>query len=190
MTSDSQPAAASRPVFAPYPVLPEPSKTLADPAGLLAGYLDFYRSVVLRKLDGLTEAELRSSRLPTGWTPLQLLKHLAYMERRWLQWSFLGEDVPEPFGDRGPGQRSPEEPWLVAADETVAQIRAFYDQQCARSREIAAAAQLTDRAVPDARFEGAVPSLAWILFHVLQEYARHAGHLDIVRELADGETGK
>jgi len=97
MTSDSQPAAASRPVFAPYPVLPEPSKTLADPAGLLAGYLDFYRSVVLRKLDGLTEAELRSSRLPTGWTPLQLLKHLAYMERRWLQWRGKGQPLrPRP----------------------------------------------------------------------------------------------
>lgn len=190
MTPHPEPAAAPPPAFAPYPVLPEPSRTLSDPAGLLAGYLDFCRSVTLRKLDGLSEAELRSSRLPSGWTPLQLLKHLAYMERRWLQWSFAGQDIPEPFGDRGPGERRPEEPWLVAEDEPVAQIRAFYDAQCARSREIAAAARLSDRAVPDPRFEGDVPTLAWILFHVLQEYARHAGHLDIVRELADGEAGE
>ncbi|HEY1639074.1 MAG TPA: DinB family protein [Streptosporangiaceae bacterium] len=188
MTAEHEPGAAPRPALGPCPVLPEPAKTLSAPAELLAGYLDFYRSEVLRKLDGLSEAELRSSRLPTGWTPLQLLKHLAYMERRWLQWSFAGEDIPEPFGDRGPGDRSPAEPWLVAEDETVTQIRAFYDAQSARSREIAGAAQLSDRAVPAPRFAGSVPSLSWILFHVLQEYARHAGHLDIVRELADGQA--
>jgi uncharacterized damage-inducible protein DinB len=187
MTPEPQPAAASRPVFAPYQVLPEPSTSLSEPDELLAGYLDYYRSVVLRKLDGLSERELRSSRLPSGWTPLQLLKHLAYMERRWLTWGFAGEDVPEPFGDRGPGERSPDEPWLVAEDETVAQIRAFFDEQCEHSRAIVAGARLSDRAVPGPRFGAEVPALSWILLHVLQEYARHAGHLDIVRELADGQ---
>lgn len=175
--------------FAPHPVLPEPSRELSEPDELLAGYLDYYRSEVLRKLDGLSEAELWSSRLPSGWTPLQLLKHLAYMERRWLNWGFAGEDVPEPFGDRGPGERRPEEPWLVTEEETVAQIRQFFDEQCERSRAVTAAAQLSDRAVPGPRFTGEVPTLSWILFHVLQEYARHAGHLDIVRELADGSRG-
>jgi uncharacterized damage-inducible protein DinB len=187
MTPHPDAPAAPPPALAPSPVLPEPSKTLAGTEELLAGYLDFYRSEVLRKLDGLSEAELRSSRLPSGWTPLQLLKHLAYMERRWLQWSFAGTDIPEPFGDRGPGDRSPEERWLVAEDETAAQIRAFFDEQAARTREIAAAAQLSDRAAPSQRYDE-VPTLNWILFHVLQEYARHAGHLDIVRELADGQT--
>ena len=57
-----------------------------DKAKLLLGYLDYYRSVIARKLNGLTDAELRSSRLPSGWTPLELLKHLLHMEARWLRW--------------------------------------------------------------------------------------------------------
>ncbi|MGW1290104.1 mycothiol transferase [Streptomyces sp. NPDC002586] len=60
---------------------PEPDVTLSSPAELLAGYLDFYRDAVLRKLDGLTDEELRGSLLPSGWAPLELLKHLAYV--RW-----------------------------------------------------------------------------------------------------------
>jgi hypothetical protein len=170
---------------APDPILPEPPDSPSDPAG----YLEFYRSEILRKLDGLSEQELRSSRLPSGWTPLELLRHLAYVELRWLRWGFAGEDISHPWRDRGPGDRSPEEPWLVADDETVAQVREFFDAQCERSRALAAA-RLTDRAVPGDRFAGDPPALSWILFHVLQEYARHAGHLDIVRELADGSQGR
>jgi uncharacterized damage-inducible protein DinB len=165
--------------------LPEPPKSLSDPAGLLPAYLDYYRSVVLRKIDGLSDAELRTSRLPSGWTPLELLQHLAYVELRWLRWGFAGETISEPWGDRGADDR-----WQVAPGQTAAQVRDFFARQCERSRAIAAAAQLTDRAQPGPRFDGELPALSWILFHVLQEYARHAGQLDIARELADGGTGE
>jgi Protein of unknown function (DUF664) len=63
----------------------KPSRELSDSKQLLLGYLDYYRSVIGRKVAGLTEQELRSSRLPSGWTPLQLVKHLTYMERRWFR---------------------------------------------------------------------------------------------------------
>jgi hypothetical protein len=102
----------------------KPDRELADPKEVLLGFLDYYRSVMTRKFEGVPDAELRASRLPSGWAPLELLKHLAFMEQRWLRWG-------------------------------------------------------------DSR-----PTLAWILAYVLQEYARHAGHLDIARELIDGSTGE
>lgn len=168
---------------------PEPPVTLSSPAELLAGYLDFYRDAVLRKLAGLSEEELRHSRLPSGWMPLALLKHLAYVELRWLQWGFAGERIDEPWGDvkirRGE--------WHLEPGETLEEVSAFFRDQCARSREIVAGAGLEDKA---ATLGGRVPAeedrptLIWILFHLLQEYARHLGHLDIARELADGTLGE
>jgi hypothetical protein len=166
----------------------EPPHTLRDPAHLLAGYLDCYRATILRKLDGLTEEELRASRLPSDWSPLELLWHLANVERRWLSWGFRGEDVSTPWRDWDASMSR----WQVPPGMTpVEVVRAFHDQ-CARSREIVAGAALGDRAAVGGRFATAeeAPTLGWILCHLLQEYARHAGHLDVVRELADGATGE
>ncbi|WP_030673796.1 DinB family protein [Streptomyces rimosus] len=168
---------------------PEPPVTLSAPAELLTGYLDFYREAVLRKLEALSDAELRRSRLPSGWAPLGLLKHLAYVELRWLQWGFAGEHIEEPWGD----VKVRRAPWHIAPDETFEDVKTFFQEQCARSRVIVAGAQLEDRA---ATLGGRVPAeedrptLIWILFHLLQEYARHVGHLDIARELADGTVGE
>jgi len=166
---------------------PEPSDTLTDPRELLVGFLDFYRDAVLRKLDGLSEEELRRSRLPSGWTPLALLKHLAGVERRWFRWGFAGERVDSPWVEDGPDGR-----WQVGAGETTDDIKALFHAECARSRQIVAAARLEDVARSGGRFNPPDhhPALVWILFHVLQEYARHAGHLDVVRELADGTIGE
>ena len=86
----------------------KPGRELGDPKELLLGFLDYYRSVIIRKIDGLTDAELRASRLPSGWTPLEMLKHLAYMERRWLRWGFRAEQLPDPRGDEDqPGAGTP-----------------------------------------------------------------------------------
>ena len=166
----------------------EPETTLADPAALLAGYLDYCRDGVLRKFEGLSDKEARHSRLPSGWTPLGLLKHLAYMERRWFRWGFAAEQVDQPWGD----QPLNEGEWYVEPGETVDEVKAFFREQCAHSRAIAAKGSLDDRAAAGGRFATAedAPTLAWILFHVLQEYARHLGHLDIARELADGIIGE
>ncbi|SDR78438.1 Protein of unknown function [Actinopolymorpha singaporensis] len=166
----------------------EPDYALTDPRDLLAGFLDYYRDVVIRKLDGLSEQELRTSRLPSGWTPLQLLKHLTNVERRWLVWGFLAEPVADPWADDGPDGR-----WLVRPEESVDDVLSAFHAQAARSREIVAGGALSDLSALGGRFPADVdaqPSLGWILFHVLQEYARHAGHLDVARELADGAVGE
>jgi len=167
--------------------VPEPRHTLADPKELLLDHLDRYRAVVARKVAGLPPEELRRSRLPSGWAPLELLKHLVYMEERWLRWGFAAEPVPDPWGDRGPDGR-----WRVRPEETLDALLAAMDLAGARTREIAGRAALGDRAAVGGRFGTAAdcPTLGWILFHVLQEYARHAGHLDIARELADGTIGE
>jgi Protein of unknown function (DUF664) len=168
---------------------PRPGWEIDEPAEVFLGLLDYYRDVVLAKLDGLSETELRTSRLSSGWTPIELLKHLVYMERRWLRWGFTAEQVDMPWGDHGPDDR-----WQVGPDETVAGLSDQLRAGGRRTREIVAAEALTDRAAIGGRFTGdrdpAGPALSWILGHVLQEYARHAGHLDIVRELADGRIGE
>ncbi|MBW4718249.1 GNAT family N-acetyltransferase [Saccharothrix obliqua] len=162
----------------------EPATDLADPVRLVAAYLDFYRDALLRKVDGLSEEDLRTSRVPSGWTPLALVKHLGYVELRWLRWTFAGEDVPEPRGN----PRVENAEWALEEGDTAARVRAFYLEQCARSREIAARHDLAEQA---ARWDVPLPrpTLAWILFHLLQEYARHLGQLDVVREITDGVVG-
>ncbi|WP_213451670.1 DinB family protein [Rhizomonospora bruguierae] len=173
------------------PAVQEPPRTLADPADLLAGYLDFYRAAVLRKLSGLTEQQARRSVVPSGWSPLELVVHLMWVERRWLCWGFLAEPTPEPWGDNGPGA-GPHGRWQVPAEVTMAQALERFTEQCERSRQIVAGVPLARRAALGGRFPTPekAPTLGWILFHVLQEYARHAGHLDVAREIMDGTTGE
>ncbi|MGW2150181.1 mycothiol transferase [Nonomuraea bangladeshensis] len=157
----------------------EPSRQLADPRELLEGYLDHYRAEVLRLLEGFPDPEV--SRVPSGWTPVAMLKHLASMERRWFVWDHAGEPVDDPDDDR-------DEAGDLATDESFAEVRAFYLAQCERSRQVVAAGRLSDRASRIGRFrEEEPPTLGWIMFHVLEEYMRHAGHLDIARELAEAE---
>jgi hypothetical protein len=166
----------------------EPSQALHEPRELLLAYLDYYREAALQKIDGLSDDDLRRSRLPSGWTPLELVQHLAYMERRWLQWGFAGEDVPDPFGDADPETRL----WRVAGDVPVTDIVARLREAGRRTRAIVEGADLDEQAPPGPRFQPdrPPPALSWILVHVLQEYARHVGHLDIVRELSDGSVGE
>lgn len=167
--------------------LPEPPANAVDLGELLAGYLDYYRAVVTRKLNGMSGAELGRTRVPSGWTPLGLLKHLTYVERRWFRWGFMAEAVDHPWGPSGRGSD-----WMVQPGETEETLLVAFQEECNRSRAIVAGADLSDRARSGGRFNppDEHPTLIWILFHVLQEYARHAGHLDIVRELANGSAGE
>jgi hypothetical protein len=164
---------------------PEPTDPRASRAEVFLGYLDYFRSVVVGRLDGLPDDELRTSRLPSGWTPLELLEHLIHVERRWLVWGFEGEPVPDPWADRRDGR------WYVPPGETLPDLVAALADQAERTRAIVEAHDLADVGQPGERWRGAPPAtLERVLFHLLQEYARHAGHLDIVRELIDGRTGE
>jgi uncharacterized damage-inducible protein DinB len=148
-------------------------------------YLEYYRSRLVIKIAGMPAGELRSSRLPSGWTPLELLKHLQYVEMRWLEWGFEGKDVADPWGDSADGR------WSVGDNERLEDLSAALAAQAERSRAVIESHDLSDRGKPGDRWDGDdPPPLERILFHLLQEYARHVGHLDIVAELAGGSTGE
>ena len=170
------------------PVTPtffSPTDPAPDRSQVFVGYLDYLRESVLGKAATMPEDELRRSRLPSGWTPLELLKHLRYVELRWLVWGFEGCDVGEPWGD----QR--DDRWHVAPDETLAQLTAELRVQGDRTRSVIEANDLATIGAPGPRWDGAPPAaLERILFHLVQEYARHLGHLDVVCELAGGPTGE
>jgi uncharacterized damage-inducible protein DinB len=164
----------------------EPPRSLEDPREILLQQLSYYRASLLAKLDGLSEDQLIASILPSGWSPLGLLKHLVFVERRWMQWGFDAEQVPDPWGDHDPDS----EGWLLTPEDTVADLTARLAAIAARTEAVASQAELTQRARLGGRFSSDPPTLGWILAHLLQEYARHVGHLDVVRELIDGNVGE
>ena len=162
---------------------PEPTQPQDSRAEVELGYLDYYRSVLIAKLQGLSEPDLRTSRLPSGWSPLGLLKHLRYVERRWLVWGFEGQATEDPWGDQH------DDRWYVAPGETLEGLTTLLGQQAAVTRAVVQRHQLSDVGQPGARWNGAgPPPLERILLHLIQETARHNGHADIVRETIDGGT--
>lgn len=167
------------------PAFPAPTDPAASRDDVLLRYLDYFRAVLVSKLDGIADSELRSSRLPSGWTPLQLLSHLIHVERRWLEWGFEGRDVADPWGDERDGA------WHVGPDHSVSDLLGALSAQADRTRAIVDAHALEEKGRPGPRWDGAEPAtLERVLLHLVQEYARHVGHLDIVRELIDGRTGE
>jgi uncharacterized damage-inducible protein DinB len=164
----------------PSPTTPVPSR-----AEVFLGYLDYFRSQLVTRLEALPEEELRRSRVPSGWTPLELVNHVTYVEMRWLEWGFAGQPVADPWGDES------EDRWTVAPEVTLSDLLAELTARAARTREIVLAHDLAEIGQPGPRWSGAEPAtLERVLFHLLQEYARHTGHLDIVSELAGGPTGE
>jgi hypothetical protein len=162
----------------------EPSSLNADPVALLAGYLDHFEDVTLRKISGLTEEQLRSSTVPSGWTPLGMIKHLACTERYWVRHIFLGEHVDFSW----PGD--PVAEWRIDESDISDRIISFYRGERAHARQ--ALTGLAASTPGQRSFRpggGPPPTLGWVLFHLLAGVARHAGHLDIARELTDGLVG-
>lgn len=166
--------------------LGDPGAEVDDPRELLVGYLDWYREALLRKVEGLSDAQLRTAVEPLGWSPLGLIQHLGWVERRWLRWGFAAEQVQaHPAGGDA-------EEWGLAAAVPTARILLAYAGEVARSRTVIEGVALDTPARVGGRFPSAdrAPTLGRILFHLLQEYARHLGQLDVARELIDGRTGE
>ena len=164
---------------------PEPTGPSRPRAEVLLDYLDYFRGAVLGKVEALPESAHRASPVPSGWTPLELIRHLAFVELRWLEWGFEGREVSDPWGDERAGR------WFVDPQESLAGLSAELLARGQRTREIVGRHELTELGRPGERWDGAAPaSLERILFHLVQEYARHAGHLDIVAELLGGQPGE
>jgi uncharacterized damage-inducible protein DinB len=164
---------------------PSPTIPIDSRAEVFLGYLDYFRARLLSKLESLPPDDLRASRLPSGWTPLELIRHLQQVELRWLEWGFEGRDVGDPWADQRDGR------WYVAPEVSLADLTAALRAQADRTGAIVAGHDLADIGQPGERWDGAEPaSLERVLFHLVQEYARHLGQLDVVAELAGGEVGE
>ena len=164
---------------------PGPTSIATSRSEVLSRYLEYFRVQVADKVEGIPEDRRRTSVLPTGWTPLELLKHLTHVERRWLEWGFEGRAVDDPWADQRDGR------WHVADDETLPGLLAAFRAQAERSDAVIAAHGLDEVGRPGERWNGEPPAtLERVLLHLVQEYARHLGHLDVVAELCGGPVGE
>ncbi len=170
---------------------PEPPLA-ADEAGTLLGFLDYQRATLEWKCAGLDAAGLGATTAASSMTLGGLLKHMAYVESEWFSRSLHGRDREAPF-DTVDWKADPDWEWHSAAEDTPDQLRTLWQDAVDRSRARVAEAlagggldQLARRSWPD----GSAPSLRWILCHMIEEYARHNGHADLLREAVDGQTGE
>ena len=163
----------------------------ADERTTLEAFLDFQRATVLLKADGLAKEQLGRPAVPTSALTLAgIVKHLAYVEDSWVQKTFLGRDLPEPWAG-APFDEDPDWELASAPGDEPADLVAVYRAAAARSRAVVAAATSLDQlSVESDQREGVPFSLRWILQHLIEETARHAGHADLLREALDGTTGE
>lgn len=161
---------------------------VADETTTLLGYLDFYRQVLRRKVEGLTSEQLRT-RLPGHPSPMSLggiLTHVACAEDWWFTVRIADRAEPEPWASAAEDDRDWD--WHCADDMTPEQVLATFDAAIERSRAVSADLGPLDRPVTQA-WHGEHPSVRWVVVHMIEENARHAGHADLLRELVDGTTG-
>ena len=143
--------------------------------------LDRHRDAIVWKLDGLDDEQLRRVMTPSGTTMLGMVKHLASVEYGWFCTTF-----GRPSDEVDFGEDDPDADWRVNPDETTDGILAYYGR--ARAAADAVIDELDVETEGTAWF-GDTVTMRWVLIHMVEETARHAGHLDILRELIDGRTG-
>jgi hypothetical protein len=154
-----------------------------DERATLSSMLDFLRATVVNKVAGLTDEQAFTRSVPaSALTPAGLVKHLAGTERFWFAIDFAAQDIEWPWTDDNPHGN-----FVLSPDDTLPALVAAYQAECARSRAVVAAASSLD---DPAQGEGMTFNLRYALTHLIEETARHLGHLDLLRESIDGSTGQ
>jgi uncharacterized damage-inducible protein DinB len=143
--------------------------------------LDRHRDAILWKLEGVGDQDLRRPLVPSGTSLLGLVKHLAAVEYGWFCDTFGRPTEPLPFDDD-----DPDADLRIAPEETPADVLAFYDRARATADRATDAIALEETGMA---WFGEPVTMRWVLIHMVEETARHAGHVDILRELIDGMTG-
>jgi uncharacterized damage-inducible protein DinB len=170
---------------------PEPPPAADEPATLL-GFLDYQRATMAWKCAELDAAGLRATVGISSMTLGGMLKHLAYVEEWWFSERLLGRD-PGPPWNTVDWDADPDWDWHSAAANTPEQLRAIWQDAVARSRSLVAEALADgglERLARQPWLDARAPRLRWILVHMIEEYGRHNGHADLIRESVDGETGE
>lgn len=161
----------------------------ADEVATLRGFLDYFRATLLRQVDDLTDGELATRLAPSTMTLGGMLKHLAYVEHWWFREVLAGAE-PRPPWKHVDWEAEPDWDWHSARTQTGdALVRLLLDsiEESDRRLDEALATGGLDQLAARAR-HGRRPSLRWILVHMVEEYARHCGHADLIRESLDGKV--
>jgi uncharacterized damage-inducible protein DinB len=157
----------------------------ADERTTLDSWLDFHRATLAMKCAGLDDKQAAEPSVPpSGFTLTGLVQHLAEVERNWFRRVLAGEDAP-PIYDPEADPNAPDGGFDLAENATLAAALATWQAEISRARDLCAARALT----ATGRFMGQDVSLRWIYVHLIEEYARHNGHADLIRERIDGATG-
>ena len=157
----------------------------ADERTTLESWLDFHRATLAMKCGGLDDEQAATASVPpSGFTLTGLVQHMAEVERNWFRRVLAGEQAP-PIYDPRADPRGPDGGFELAEGSTLRDALATWRAEIARAREHCAARALTDTG----RFMEQEVNLRWIYVHMIEEYARHNGHADLVRERIDGVTG-
>ncbi|MFI0168682.1 DinB family protein [Streptomyces sp. NPDC017095] len=150
---------------------------------MLESWLDFHRATLELKCRGLDDAQVRRAAAePSSLTLLGLVQHLAEVERNWFQRIVAGLDVPPVFEE--------ESGYALAAGRGLPEALAVWRREVARGRRLCAGRSLEDTVrLAGGPLAGAEFSLRWVFVHLIEEYARHNGHADLLRERIDGTIG-
>jgi uncharacterized damage-inducible protein DinB len=170
---------------------PETPKA-ADEVTTLLAFLEQQRAIVAWKCANLSATALTATVGKSTMALGGLLKHLANTEDAWCSWRLHGHDRHTPW-DTIDWATDPTWDWHSAATDTPAQLHTLWEESVTRSRALVTEALADgglDRLAHRPAHDGALPSLRWILLHLIEEYARHAGHADLIRESIDGVTGE
>ena len=154
---------------------------------MIQGFVDHNRDVLRRKCRGLTAEQLNQPLPPSTMTLGGMLKHLAWVESWWSRAIFLDQPQGEPW-DSADWKADSDWEWHSAAGDDPKELRAMFEAEVAAADRVYAAADLDDLAARAGR-NGERASLRWILLHLIEEYARHDGHADLIRESIDGKVG-
>jgi len=155
----------------------------------LTAFLDLQRATMLLKCEGLTREQLAQPHPPSTLTLGGLLNHLALVEDSWFRERFAGLPAQDVWAGVD-WDADPDFEFRTALELAPDQVRQRYRDAIARSREVVAAAEGLDQLGAEPWRDGTRWSLRWLLLHMIEETARHAGHADLLREAVDGEVGE
>ncbi len=153
------------------------------------GFLDYQRATLAWKCSGLDAKQMRATVGVSTMTLGGLLKHMAFVEDHWFSRNLYAAERRPPF-DAVDWQADPDWDWRTAADDTPEQLTKLWQDAVERSRALFAQAESLDQLAQRPFHDGSFPSLRWIVCHMIEEYARHNGHADLIRESVDGQTGE
>ncbi|MFF1273329.1 DinB family protein [Streptomyces marokkonensis] len=159
----------------------------ADERTMLEGWLDYHRGTLARKCEGLTGEQLRTASVPPSeLSLLGLVRHMAEVERGWFRRVLAGEDA----GPLYYSEADPDGEFHVTEADTWQEAYAAWQAEVGAARRHAAGFALGDPSRGRHRFSPDPYTLRWIYTHMIEEYARHNGHADLIRERLDGVTGE